>query len=190
MEIFAYTSKFIVYISSMYIYISTNVLSYNHKNILLRFPKNAMICLRWKEFCGLRKADDVKALYICSSHFCAEDFKWDTSVSGKKKSLNSEAIPSIISRKRQTSEKEIEIELTKKKSRIVNDNNVESQVYINPMEIYTEVVTLEAAEVIKPQETQTSTNVLINTCISSKYINVCKIITVFKMLISKLLRSF
>ncbi|XP_018405580.1 PREDICTED: uncharacterized protein LOC108781949 [Cyphomyrmex costatus] len=41
------------------------------------------------------------------------------------------------------------------------------------MEIYTEVVKLETAEVIRPQETQALTNVLINTCISSPTIELC-----------------
>lgn len=162
-----------------------------------------MIRSQWKQFCRLREADDVKALYVCSSHFRTEDFKWSTltSISEKKKLLNSEAIPSIRSRKRQTAiRKKTELvtamelvlaEKVKVKEKLcmsvtnrnkelemINDENVEPQVNgqsTSPnIEIKTEEDVTTQTEIVELQEMQSSSkNILINTCTrSSKYINV------------------
>jgi len=70
----------------------------NNNNPLSRFPKNPEICLKWKQFCGLRE-DDIHALYICSFHFCQKDFRCNI-LPTKRQLLNPGAVPSIRFRKR------------------------------------------------------------------------------------------
>lgn len=127
--------------------------------------------MQWKQFCALREVDDVKALYICSSHFCTEDFRWSTSVIGKNKLLKLEAIPSI--RKWQTaigkktevmSEREKEYVINRNEETI-NDENVEPQVNVQSIaKIKIEKVEIKTETVVESQEAQTSSeNILINT---------------------------
>lgn len=135
----------------------------NNNNFSSRFPKNREICLKWKQFCGLREVDDVRAIYICSFHFRPEDFRIHT-LAAKKHLLNPEAVPSIRSRKQQTLiVKNVKSLLTKESQKVNKDETViekpqlevlrDNKEYIEPkinVPLSYSSVKIEPADVVRP----------------------------------------
>ncbi|XP_032674704.1 THAP domain-containing protein 1 [Odontomachus brunneus] len=79
-----------------YCYVCKQKQAKNEDLSLHKFPKNPVICAKWKKFCRLTEEDDISPLYICSSHFCPEDFRVHRStLRAKRHVLNAEAIPLI-----------------------------------------------------------------------------------------------